>query len=462
MAPKGPNKVTDRIKTGCILDPEGFLKQHQHSDVARKIIDAFQDCGLMKFLAFPYSSVQKEEVLEWYLHAKVEADYISSTVGEKPVTITANDIRVAFALPEATEKDFTSHTFDHETFWAEIKNEKQADEINFRGKKKDLLNPVFERAIDIIYKCLESRVAGVDDVTPDKIKLLSAIMNNIKCNWARHIYNCLCHFVHKASVKSGDKELRYNCPASTTSGNDLSSCSCNSVTRNGNVVAVMIFEGSDGEDDDMLYEANVDDTLEFGEVGLRSSKCVPEKEIIEELLVMGSDDDSLADNDDEEEPKALKDLLWEAAKATTVPDFELVLSEIEEENVSAYTPKAGRPKKKRKKSAGEMSKDGKKINPARLSRKCGRCIRVGHNKKTCPDDLTIMSKQAVLKQKKKKMKPKRKMHEDPSTTQPHDDVDMPNEAWWDQVSLVADQHTPISEVGQSQVTQELLPTPALR
>lgn len=61
-----------------------------------------------------------------------------------------------------------------------------------------------------MYKCLESRVTGVDDVNAEKVGILSAILSNFKCHWANHIYNCLEYYVVKADVKEGDDELSVN------------------------------------------------------------------------------------------------------------------------------------------------------------------------------------------------------------------------------------------------------------
>lgn len=43
-----------------------------------------------------------------------------------------------------------------------------------------------------IYKCLKNRVAGIDNCTPYKMMVLSAILKNYKCDLMRHIYNYLC------------------------------------------------------------------------------------------------------------------------------------------------------------------------------------------------------------------------------------------------------------------------------
>lgn len=69
--------------------------------------------------------------------------------------------------------------------------------MKFNGNKKDLPKEKWERSINIIYKCIESKVVGMDDITPEKITTLSAIMSGYKCDWARHVFNFLGTFVLK-------------------------------------------------------------------------------------------------------------------------------------------------------------------------------------------------------------------------------------------------------------------------
>lgn len=56
-------------------------------------------------------------------------------------------------------------------FWAQIKNPSQAAEnMASKGKKKGLLSPLYERTLDIIHKCMESKVAVMDDVRAKKAR----------------------------------------------------------------------------------------------------------------------------------------------------------------------------------------------------------------------------------------------------------------------------------------------------
>lgn len=69
-----------------------------------------------------------------------------------------------------------------------------------------ILKPIWKSAIEIVYKCLESKVTRVDDITTKKITLLHTILHNYKCDWARYIFNYLVMFVFKG-VNEGSNDL---------------------------------------------------------------------------------------------------------------------------------------------------------------------------------------------------------------------------------------------------------------
>lgn len=81
--------------------------------------------------------------------------------------------------------------------------------VKFSRKKNILLKPIWGRAIDIIYKCLEFKVAGADEITLEKVTVLHAIISCYKCNWTRHIFNCLGTFILKA-ITLGAKIIQGN------------------------------------------------------------------------------------------------------------------------------------------------------------------------------------------------------------------------------------------------------------
>lgn len=114
IAPKGDvsksPKPLDMVKTGSILDVQGFLNHLNNSEEAKKVIKAFRDCGIPRFLSFGYQSVNKEEVLEFYLKARLaEGRKIISSVAGRDVEITADVIRAAYELPPTTEVEVHNH-----------------------------------------------------------------------------------------------------------------------------------------------------------------------------------------------------------------------------------------------------------------------------------------------------------------------------------------------------------------
>lgn len=151
--------------------------------MVKELVKALKNYRLLKYLTFDYQSVQKDEMLERHLHAKVEEGKIISYVGGFQVSISAEDICNTYELPLATDVEVRSHTFNEKELWAVIKNDSQSTKkVPLKGKNKDISKPIFECTLDIVYKCLESRVAGVNDVNSEKFCLLSSILNDFKCD----------------------------------------------------------------------------------------------------------------------------------------------------------------------------------------------------------------------------------------------------------------------------------------
>lgn len=194
MAPiSSPKKVPsneDIVKTGSILDKERFLWQHDHYETNVKIMKAFVDSGLMKMITFDLENIYKKEVVEFYVNAITWNGKIKCTAGEIEVIITTEDIRTTF--------DPLSHNYNEKEFWDEIRHETTLQYEKFSQKKKILLKPVWEKTVDIIYKCLECKIVGVDEITTDEIAILHAIISGYKCDWAKHSFNYLGVFITKS------------------------------------------------------------------------------------------------------------------------------------------------------------------------------------------------------------------------------------------------------------------------
>lgn len=152
-------------------------------------------------MTFDYGKVHKKEFIELYLKENFGNDHITSKVGENDVIITVEDIHTTFELPPTSNLDVSIHTFNKKIFWDEIMNEGAPAYVKFSRKKKILLKPIWERAIDIVYKCLESKVASVDDITVEKVILLHVIVHNYKCNSVNYIFECLGMYIFKGQKK---------------------------------------------------------------------------------------------------------------------------------------------------------------------------------------------------------------------------------------------------------------------
>lgn len=134
---------------------------------------------------------------------------IKSKVRDAEVIITPEDIKKEFNLPATSDPGISSYSFNQTLFWEEIKSEIAPAYLNFPGIKKALLKPVWERMIDIIYKCWESKIAGIYEITPEKITTLHAIIYRYKCKWAKHVVNSLDTFILKV-ITPGFKTINVN------------------------------------------------------------------------------------------------------------------------------------------------------------------------------------------------------------------------------------------------------------
>lgn len=102
-------------------------------------------------MTFDYRRVYKKEADEFYVNAIIEGNgTIKSNVGNVDIVITTEDIREEYKLPEASDLDVSSHSFNQNLFWEDFKKKRAPSYEKFSGKKKILLKPVWERAIDII------------------------------------------------------------------------------------------------------------------------------------------------------------------------------------------------------------------------------------------------------------------------------------------------------------------------
>lgn len=67
-APK-PTQISEKVKSGSIVDFDGFIRHVKNEELPRKILKAFKECGLMNFLFHNYPNTHKKEAIELYLNA---------------------------------------------------------------------------------------------------------------------------------------------------------------------------------------------------------------------------------------------------------------------------------------------------------------------------------------------------------------------------------------------------------
>ncbi|XP_019198531.1 PREDICTED: uncharacterized protein LOC109192376 [Ipomoea nil] len=174
-------ELAKMVRSGSILDVQGFLAQAHDQALAEEIIQALKECGLLHFCSFPYEGYYVEDVAEFYLMATVQGAVIISVVNGQRIEIREADIRNAFNLPES-ELDVENHGYDREELWNRIREEGTSEEKT--------LKPEFHRLVYIVCKCLDYRNCFRTIGT-----LISAIMQKIKFNWARFIFHTLVHFI---------------------------------------------------------------------------------------------------------------------------------------------------------------------------------------------------------------------------------------------------------------------------
>ncbi|XP_019171897.1 PREDICTED: uncharacterized protein LOC109167327 [Ipomoea nil] len=200
-------ELSSMVKSGSILDRDGFIQHASDKELAEKIMQRFSDCGLMKFLTHDYLTVHKIDSTEWFMNARIVGEEIHSKVQDMETVTAMGDIRAAFdfAIPKGAHPDLSQYTYNQQKFWEEIKSEKAPANLKLSFKKKILI-PEYERAMDILIRILLNKVAGTDDVTAYMLATLSAIMTNYSLDWPQIIFNHLRAYVEKA-VDSDSKSL---------------------------------------------------------------------------------------------------------------------------------------------------------------------------------------------------------------------------------------------------------------
>nr|GMD52553.1 reverse transcriptase [Ipomoea batatas] len=66
-----------QVKTGNILDKEGYIKYSDNPEETQRILKKFEKVGLMKYLTHDYQNIHALDFTEWFANAKVKDSTIS-------------------------------------------------------------------------------------------------------------------------------------------------------------------------------------------------------------------------------------------------------------------------------------------------------------------------------------------------------------------------------------------------
>nr|GMD14969.1 uncharacterized protein LOC109167327 [Ipomoea batatas] len=92
----------------------------------------------------------------------------------------------------------------------------------------------FKRAIDILSRIVENRVVGTNDVTSEKLSMLSVVLNNHNVDWSMVIFNILRQFIEKCLIRFlcvSSSELELDDSDSDSSEPELSDASDSEITQ---------------------------------------------------------------------------------------------------------------------------------------------------------------------------------------------------------------------------------------
>ncbi|MEQ5253582.1 hypothetical protein, partial [Escherichia coli] len=152
----------------------------------------FEKAGLLKYMTHDYRTIHDLDFTEWFANAKVTKGAIESSVSEIHITTSVGDLRAAFDF-QATEEavqHLSDYDLDKQAFWDKIRLE-TAPQRASSALRKFHLKERFALAADLIMKFVLGKVSGTDEINLDILKILHAIWNNTKMNWAKIIFNFL-------------------------------------------------------------------------------------------------------------------------------------------------------------------------------------------------------------------------------------------------------------------------------
>ncbi|MEQ5248861.1 hypothetical protein [Escherichia coli] len=194
-----------QVKAGSILDKNGFITNSANPTIAEKVLKKFEKAGLLKYMTHDYRTIHDLDFTEWFANAKVTKGAIESSVNEIHITTSVGDLRAAFDF-QATEEavqHLSDYDLDKQAFWDKIRLE-TAPQRASSALRKFHLKERFALAADLIMKFVLGKVSGTDEINLDILKILHAIWNNIKMDWAQIIFNSLLQQV-QGSVSNANQ-----------------------------------------------------------------------------------------------------------------------------------------------------------------------------------------------------------------------------------------------------------------
>ncbi|MEQ5220425.1 hypothetical protein ABN226_18740, partial [Morganella morganii] len=140
-----------------------------------------------------------------FANATVTKGAIESRVNEIHISTSVGDLRAAFDFQASEDavQHLSDYELDKQTFWDKIRLE-TAPQRASSALRKFHLKERFALAADLIMKFVLGKVSGTDEINLDILKVLHAIWNNTKMNWAQIIFDSLLQQV-QSSVSSANQ-----------------------------------------------------------------------------------------------------------------------------------------------------------------------------------------------------------------------------------------------------------------
>ncbi|MEQ5265866.1 hypothetical protein, partial [Escherichia coli] len=194
-----------QVKAGSILDKSGFVKHSENPKKTEKVLKKFEKAGLLKYMVHDYRTIHALDFTEWFANATVTKGEIESRVNEIHISTSVGELRAAFDFQASEDavQHLSDYELDKQTFWEKIRLE-TAPQRATSTLRKFHLQERYAIAADLVMKFILGKVSGTDEINLDILKVLHAIWNNIKLDWAQIIFDSLSQQV-QSSVSSANQ-----------------------------------------------------------------------------------------------------------------------------------------------------------------------------------------------------------------------------------------------------------------